>query len=89
VAAACLMGWWPMQHLTLDAVPDLTDTQVIISSRWDRSPDIMADQVTYPIVAAMVGAPRGEIDKESGRRLNPSCRRALDLDRTRQLHLKI
>ena len=58
VAAACLMGWWSMQHLTLDAVPDLTDTQVIIYSRWDRSPDIMEDQVTYPIVTAMVGAPR-------------------------------
>ena len=58
VAAACMMGWWSMQHLTLDAVPDLTDTQVIIYSRWDRSPDIMEDQVTYPIVTAMVGAPR-------------------------------
>ena len=57
-AAACLMGWWSMQHLTLDAVPDLTDTQVIIYSRWDRSPDIIEDQVTYPIVTAMVGAPR-------------------------------
>jgi Cu(I)/Ag(I) efflux system membrane protein CusA/SilA len=58
VAAACLVGWWSMGHLALDAVPDLTDTQVIIYSRWDRSPDIMEDQVTYPIVTAMVGAPR-------------------------------
>ena len=58
MAVACLMGWWSMQHLTLDAVPDLTDTQVIIYSRWDRSPDIMEDQVTYPIVTAMLGAPR-------------------------------
>jgi Cu(I)/Ag(I) efflux system membrane protein CusA/SilA len=58
VAAACLVGWWSMQHLPLDAVPDLTDTQVIIYSRWDRSPDIMEDQVTYPIVTAMLGAPK-------------------------------
>ena len=58
VAAACLMGWWSMQHLTLDAIPDLSDTQVIIYSRWDRSPDIIEDQVTYPIVTAMLGAPR-------------------------------
>ncbi len=58
VAAACLLGWWSMQHLPLDAVPDLTDTQVIIYSRWDRSPDIMEDQVTYPIVTAMLGAPQ-------------------------------
>ena len=58
VAAACLMGWWSLQHLPLDAVPDLTDTQVIIYSRWDRSPDIIEDQVTYPIVTAMLGAPQ-------------------------------
>jgi copper/silver efflux system protein len=56
VAAACMMGWWSMKHLPLDAVPDLTDTQVIIYSRWDRSPDIIEDQVTYPIVTAMLGA---------------------------------
>ena len=58
VAAACIMGWWSMKHLPLDAVPDLTDTQVIIYSRWDRSPDIIEDQVTYPIVTAMLGAPQ-------------------------------
>jgi Cu(I)/Ag(I) efflux system membrane protein CusA/SilA len=58
VAAACLWGWWSMQNLALDAVPDLSETQVIIYSRWDQSPDIMEDQVTYPIVTAMLGAPR-------------------------------
>ena len=42
----------------LDAIPDLSDTQVIVYSRWDRSPDIVEDQVTYPIVTAMLGAPR-------------------------------
>jgi Cu(I)/Ag(I) efflux system membrane protein CusA/SilA len=57
IIAACILGWWSMYHLTLDAVPDLTDTQVIIYSRWDRSPDVIEDQVTYPIVAAMLGAP--------------------------------
>jgi len=55
---ACLAGWWSMKHLPLDAIPDLSDTQVIIFSRWDRSPDIIEDQVTYPIVTSMVGAPR-------------------------------
>lgn len=58
VAVACLAGWWSMKHVTLDAIPDLSDTQVIIYSRWDRSPDIMEDQVTYPIVTAMLGAPK-------------------------------
>jgi len=56
-AAACIAGWWSMKHVALDAIPDLSDTQVIIFSRWDRSPDIVEDQVTYPIVAAMLGAP--------------------------------
>jgi Cu(I)/Ag(I) efflux system membrane protein CusA/SilA len=58
VAAACIGGWWSMKHVALDAIPDLSDTQVIIYSRWDRSPDIIEDQVTYPIVTAMLGAPR-------------------------------
>src|SRR5512136_1240932 len=58
VAAACLAGWWSVKNMALDAIPDLSDTQVIVFSRWDRSPDIIEDQVTYPIVTAMVGAPR-------------------------------
>jgi Cu(I)/Ag(I) efflux system membrane protein CusA/SilA len=58
VAAACVAGWWSMTHVALDAIPDLGETQVIIYSRWDRSPDVMEDQVTYPIVSAMLGAPR-------------------------------
>src|SRR6201987_1134254 len=58
VAAACVWGTWSMFHLPLDATPDLSETQVIILSRWDRSPDIIEDQVTYPIITAMSGAPR-------------------------------
>lgn len=57
-AAAVLAGWWAMHTVSLDAIPDLGDTQVIIYSRWDRSPDVMEDQVTYPIVTSMLGAPR-------------------------------
>lgn len=51
-------GIWSILHMPLDAIPDLSDTQVIVYSRWDRSPDIMEDQVTYPIVTAMLGAPK-------------------------------
>jgi copper/silver efflux system protein len=58
VAAACVWGAWSMMHLPLDATPDLSETQVIILSRWDRSPDIIEDQVTYPIISAMTGAPK-------------------------------
>ncbi|MCS7044471.1 MAG: CusA/CzcA family heavy metal efflux RND transporter [Bryobacteraceae bacterium] len=57
-AALAALGWHSMQTVALDAIPDLSDTQVIIASRWDRSPDILEDQVTYPIVAAMLGAPK-------------------------------
>ena len=58
VGAAVLYGLWSMKTMPLDAIPDLSDTQVIVYSKWDRSPDIMEDQVTYPIVAAMLGAPK-------------------------------
>src|SRR5215475_2301107 len=58
VGAAALAGWWSMKPVSLDAIPDLSDTQVIVYSRWDRSPDILEAQVTYPIISALVGAPR-------------------------------
>jgi Cu(I)/Ag(I) efflux system membrane protein CusA/SilA len=57
VGAAVALGVWSMRTVPLDAIPDLSDTQVIVYSRWDRSPDIMEDQVTYPIVSSMLAAP--------------------------------
>ena len=57
VGVALAAGIWSMRTVPLDAIPDLSDTQVIVYSRWDRSPDIMEDQVTYPIVSAMLSAP--------------------------------
>ena len=60
-AGAVLAGWWSMHNVPLDAIPDLSDVQVIVYSRWDRSPDIMEDQVTYPIVTALLGAPRVKV----------------------------
>ncbi|MCZ2075833.1 MAG: CusA/CzcA family heavy metal efflux RND transporter [Bryobacterales bacterium] len=58
IGFATAAGIWSMMNVPLDAIPDLSDTQVIVYSRWDRSPDIMEDQVTYPIVTAMLGAPK-------------------------------
>ena len=58
VGFAVAAGIWSMMQMPLDAIPDLSDTQVIVYSRWDRSPDIMEDQVTYPIVTSMLGAPK-------------------------------
>ena len=57
-AVALLGGAWAVRHIPLDAIPDLSDTQVIVYSRWDRSPDILEDQVTYPIISALLGAPK-------------------------------
>jgi len=57
VLAAMIGAVYSIRNIPLDAIPDLSDTQVIIYSRWDRSPDIIEDQVTYPIVSAMLGAP--------------------------------
>jgi Cu(I)/Ag(I) efflux system membrane protein CusA/SilA len=58
VGTLTLAGLWSIKNISLDAIPDLSDTQVIIYSRWDRSPDIMEDQVTYPIVSSLLGAPK-------------------------------
>ncbi|MDP2942706.1 MAG: efflux RND transporter permease subunit, partial [Candidatus Omnitrophota bacterium] len=55
---AIVAAVYSIRNIPLDAIPDLSDTQVIIYSRWDRSPDIIEDQVTYPIVTAMLGAPK-------------------------------
>ncbi len=58
IGMATLWGLYSIKNITLDAIPDLSDTQVIIYSRWDRSPDIMEDQVTYPIISALLGVPK-------------------------------
>ena len=58
IGFAVVAGLYSMKTIPLDALPDLSDTQVIVYSRWDRSPDIMEDQVTYPIVTSMLGAPK-------------------------------
>ena len=58
VAVLCVLAWQSLHTSRLDALPDLSDTQVIIYSKWDRSPDIIEDQVTYPIIATLLGAPK-------------------------------
>ena len=55
---ALAISFWTMKNIPLDALPDLSDTQVIVYSRWDRSPDILEDQVTYPIITSLLGAPK-------------------------------
>jgi Cu(I)/Ag(I) efflux system membrane protein CusA/SilA len=61
LALLFLMGWggWAVYHTPLDAIPDLSDVQVIVFTEWPgRSPDLVEDQITYPIITSMLGAPR-------------------------------
>ena len=52
-------GIWALKNTPLDAIPDLSDVQVIVYTPWmGRNPTIMEDQVTYPIVTTMISAPR-------------------------------
>src|SRR5512147_1074218 len=52
-------GIWALKNTPLDAVPDLSDVQVIVYTTWmGRNPTIMEDQVTYPIVTTMISAPK-------------------------------
>src|SRR5690348_11525568 len=58
VLVATGFGIHALSRTPLDAVPDLSDTQVIVSTEWPgRSPDLVEDQVTYPIVTALRAAP--------------------------------
>ncbi len=54
-----LAGIWSLGHIPLDALPDISDVQVIIHTNWEgEPPNIIEDQVTYPIVTALLAAPR-------------------------------
>jgi Cu(I)/Ag(I) efflux system membrane protein CusA/SilA len=57
-AVLVLFAAYALRSIPVDAIPDLSDAQVIVYSRWDRSPDIVEDQVTYPIITSLLGAPR-------------------------------
>ncbi|MBI2828879.1 MAG: efflux RND transporter permease subunit [Acidobacteria bacterium] len=51
-------GVWAIRSTPIDALPDLSDVQVIVTANWEgRSPTLVEDQVTYPIVTALISAP--------------------------------
>ena len=59
VASAIAWGIWALKNTPLDAIPDLSDTQVIIYTEWlGRSPDLIEDQITYPISSTLLAAPK-------------------------------
>jgi Cu(I)/Ag(I) efflux system membrane protein CusA/SilA len=58
VCAFSAVGLWAMWQTPIDALPDISDTQVIVYTTWQgRSPDLVEDQITYPIVTALLSAP--------------------------------
>src|SRR3990172_2626843 len=58
VGFALLAAFWSIRRVKLDAIPDLSDPQVIVFTQWmGRSPTLVEDQITYPIVSALVAAP--------------------------------
>jgi copper/silver efflux system protein len=59
VSFLSLWGYWALKNIPLDAIPDLSDTQVIIYTEWTgRSPDLVEDQITYPISSTLLAAPK-------------------------------
>ena len=53
-----LAGIWSLKHIPLDALPDISDVQVIVHVPWEgEPPNIIEDQVTYPIVSTLLAAP--------------------------------
>ncbi|MFZ6006215.1 MAG: efflux RND transporter permease subunit [Nitrospirota bacterium] len=62
VAFLIVWGYWALKRTPLDAIPDLSDTQVIIYTEWPgRSPDLVEDQITYPITSTLLAAPKVQV----------------------------
>ncbi len=59
VAALAVFGFFALRKTALDAIPDLSDVQVIVFTEWSgRSPDLVEDQITYPISTSLLAAPK-------------------------------
>ncbi len=60
--ALALGGVWALRTIPLDAIPDLSDTQVIVYSEWPgQAPQIVQDQLTYPITTKMLSVPKAKV----------------------------
>ena len=61
ILAACVMagwGWWSVQRAPLDALPDLSDVQVIVKASYPgKAPQVIEDQVTWPLTTSMLSVP--------------------------------
>jgi hypothetical protein len=58
VVLLTVAGVWSLRHIPLDALPDISDVQVVIHTEWPgEPPNVIEDQVTYPIVTTLLAAP--------------------------------
>jgi copper/silver efflux system protein len=62
VVALAVWGWYALRSTPLDAIPDLSDTQVIVLTEWPgQSPDLVENQVTYPVSSALLSTPKARV----------------------------
>src|SRR5450631_2498194 len=60
--ALVLIGGFSLRNMPLDAIPDLSDTQVIIYTEWPgQAPQIVQDQLTYPLTTKMLSVPSAKV----------------------------
>jgi len=61
VTLVAVMAYLSLRYVALDAIPDLSDTQVIVKAEWKgRSPDLIENQITYPVVTSLVSIPHAK-----------------------------
>src|SRR6266849_5870055 len=57
VAAGVLFSAYSIRTASLDAIPDISDPQIVVYVKWPRSPQLLETQVTEPLISALVGSP--------------------------------
>src|SRR6476469_3800975 len=57
VAAGVLVSAYSIRTASLDAIPDISDPQIVVYVKWPRSPQLLETQVTEPLISALVGSP--------------------------------
>src|SRR6202521_480703 len=53
-----ILGLWTLPRQRVDAIPDVSDTQVILYAKWEQPPGLVEAQITYPLTTALLGAPK-------------------------------
>src|ERR687888_1746459 len=57
VAVGVLLSFYSVRTASLDAIPDISDPQIVVYVKWPRSPQLLESQVTEPLISALVGSP--------------------------------